>query len=70
MIRSRVSCSDMIGFYAMSPMLAARRGLSPTQWAQIPVTWVPDYSEHIGNTFGPKGFANRLQPADSVVKIA
>jgi hypothetical protein len=23
----------------------------------IPVTWVTDYSEHIGNTFGPKGFA-------------
>ena len=23
----------------------------------IPVTWVTVYSEHIGNTFGPKGFA-------------
>ena len=23
----------------------------------FPVTWVTDYSEHIGNTFGPNGFA-------------
>jgi hypothetical protein len=23
----------------------------------FPVTWVTDYSEHIGNTLGPKGFA-------------
>ena len=23
----------------------------------IPVTWVTVHSEHIGNTFGPKGFS-------------
>ena len=28
------------------------------------------YSEHIGNTFGPKGFVDRLEPAHLVVKIA
>jgi hypothetical protein len=37
-IPSRVSCSDMIGFYAMSPTLAARHGLSPIECAQILAT--------------------------------
>jgi hypothetical protein len=23
----------------------------------FPVTWVTDYTEHIGNTFGPNGFS-------------
>ena len=32
--------------------------LAPTNFFRyFPVTWVTDYSEHIGNTFGPKGFA-------------
>jgi len=32
----------------------------------IPVTWVTDYTEHIGNTFGPKGFSiGSSRPASS-----
>src|SRR5688500_16817001 len=32
--------------------------LAPTNFLRyFPVTWVTDYSEHIGNTFGPKGFS-------------
>ena len=32
----------------------------------FPVTWVTDYSEHIGNTFGPNGFSiGSTRPASS-----
>jgi len=32
----------------------------------VPDTWVTDYSEDIGNTFGPKGF----EPAGLVVEVS
>jgi hypothetical protein len=35
----------------------------------IPETWVTDYSGHIGNTFGPKGFASDLSPQVSSSKF-
>jgi hypothetical protein len=41
MIRSRVSGSDMIGFYAMPPTSAARHDASPPDWAQ---NWAHDFS--------------------------
>ena len=32
----------------------------------FPVTWVTDYSDHIGNTFEPKGFSiGSTRPASS-----
>ena len=42
MIRSRVSGSDMIGFYAMPPMPAGRHNASPIQWAP---KWAHEFSD-------------------------
>src|SRR5205809_339924 len=41
--------------------------LAPTKYPRyVPVTWVTDYSEHIGNTFEPKGFSiGSTRPASS-----
>jgi hypothetical protein len=36
----------------------------------IPTKWVTVYSGDMGNTFGPKGFFGRLEPACLVVEVA
>ena len=43
---------------------------APMIWRSVPDTWVTVYTEDIGNTFGPKGFAKGFEPASLVVEVA
>ena len=62
----------MIWRFARKPLktLTSRRTLpSPAPCGSVPDTWVAVYSGDIGNTFGPKGFRDGLQPAGLVVEV-
>ena len=52
------SAYESLGGMPWAQGVAGSNPVAPTTSLRyIPVTWVTDYSEHIGNTFGPKGFA-------------